>query len=165
MQDFAAKEHLAQQLKVIVVDDFFLSPLSSKEPFHITGGQLCCVEEVEEFLLQPLGEMGIEAFAKVLHCYKKITTRNGLVLQVGIGLSNNLLKDGKEFLSPASPASCEKKTHLPEPEMEKSFFHLLATFAWLGELNWADGQMQRWHSNIPLAWMELCRMVRVGVQG
>ena len=131
MQDFAAstETYLAQQLKVIVVDDFFLSPLSSMEPFRISGGQLCCVEEVEDFLLQPLVEMGIEAFAKVLHCYKKITTRNGLVLQVGIGLSNNLLKDGKEFLSsPVSPRTCSN-THLPEPEMEKSFFHLLATFA------------------------------------
>lgn len=131
MQDFAAKEHLAKQLKVMVLDDFFLSPLSSKEPFHITGGQLCCVEEVEEFLLQPLGEIGIEAFAKVLHCYKKITTRNGLVLQVGIGLSNDLLKDGKEFLSsPSGPTTRFCQTHRPvEPETEKSFFHLLATFA------------------------------------
>ena len=175
LQDFAASKetYSAQQLKVIVVDDFFLSPLSSMEPFRISGGQLCCVEEVEDFLLQPLVEMGIEAFAKVLRCYKKITTRNGLVLQVGIGLSNNLLKDGKEFLSsPASPRTCSN-THLPEPEMEKSFFHVLATFAWWwvgywadvyrlkGETLWCHSEADYWHSNIG-EWSELCRIVRVG---
>jgi hypothetical protein len=28
--------------------------------------------QVEDYLLQPLGEMGIEASAKVLHCYRKV---------------------------------------------------------------------------------------------
>eukprot|EP00438_Fugacium_kawagutii_P014056 Skav204163 [mRNA] locus=scaffold903:340726:345085:+ [translate_table: standard] len=84
---------------------------------------------VEDFLVQPLEDMGIDAAAKVLHCYRKVVA-NGMVLQVGIGLSNNLLKDGKSFLSDSSPeAATEKSQRLAEPQIEKSFFQLLATFA------------------------------------
>lgn len=55
-----------------------------------------------------------------------------MVLQVGIGLSNILLKDGKRFLADSSPvAATIEKTHqrLAEPQIEKSFFQLFATFA------------------------------------
>eukprot|EP00435_Cladocopium_sp_Y103_P067724 s131_g30.t1 len=97
LQDFACANLCGAELKVIVVDDFFLSPLSYADPFRITNGELHTLEEVEDFLLQPLSDMGVEASAKVLHCYRKVTTTNGLVLQVGMGLSNGLLKDAKEF--------------------------------------------------------------------
>lgn len=137
LQDFAGANLCgAGELKVIVVDDFFLSPLSYADPFRITGapgvpgGELHTLEEVEDYLLQPLGEMGIEASAKVLHCYRKVVTTNGLVLQVGMGLSNGLLKDAKEFLSnPNSPEAMKKPPPYREPPIEKSFFQLLATFA------------------------------------
>lgn len=130
LQDFAAANLCGGgELKVIVVDDFFLSPLSYADPFRITGGDLHTLEEVEDFLLQPLDEMGIEASAKVLHCYRKVTTSNGLVLQVGMGLSNGLLKDAKEFLSNPNSPEAMKPPPYREPPIEKSFFHLLATFA------------------------------------
>lgn len=130
LQDFACANLCGAELKVIVVDDFFLSPLSYADPFRITNGELHTLEEVEDFLLQPLSDMGVEASAKVLHCYRKVTTTNGLVLQVGMGLSNGLLKDAKEFLSnPNSPEAIKKPPVYREPPIEKSFFHLLATFA------------------------------------
>ena len=71
LQDFATETSISQ-LKVIVVDDFFLSPLSYADPFRIHGTELRTLEEVEDYLLQPLEKVGVEATAKVLHCYRKV---------------------------------------------------------------------------------------------
>lgn len=53
---------------------------------------------------------------------RQVVTTNGLVLQVGMGLSNGLLKDAKEFLSnPNSPEAAAMKKPPPnirEPPIE-----------------------------------------------
>ena len=77
---------------------------------------------------------------RILHCYDEVTTASGLVLQVGIGLSSDLLMEAMDFLLNSQcetegsdePDSLSLKDHLKdstEGGMEKSFFHLLATFA------------------------------------
>ena len=50
---------------------------------------------------------------------RQVVTTNGLVLQVGMGLSNGLLKDAKEFLSnPNSPEAMKKPPPYREPPIE-----------------------------------------------
>ena len=48
----------------------------------------------------------------------QVTTSNGLVLQVGMGLSNGLLKDAKEFLSNPNSPEAMKPPPYREPPIE-----------------------------------------------
>eukprot|EP00913_Durusdinium_trenchii_P003158 g2919.t1 len=105
LQEFGQESRVAAELKIIVVDDFFLSPLSKVDPFVCGSHRLCCLDEAEDYLLEPLDALGIDASCKILHCYDEVVTNSGLVLQVGTGLSSDLLKEAKQFLLPPSESS------------------------------------------------------------
>eukprot|EP00437_Effrenium_voratum_P042155 CAMPEP_0181485086 /NCGR_PEP_ID=MMETSP1110-20121109/46364_1 /TAXON_ID=174948 /ORGANISM="Symbiodinium sp., Strain CCMP421" /LENGTH=296 /DNA_ID=CAMNT_0023611035 /DNA_START=1 /DNA_END=887 /DNA_ORIENTATION=+ len=100
------EEHrLAEEVKVIVIDDFFLSPLSAFSPFVCGVTRVCSTWEAEGYLQEQLEKLGILASVKILHCYAEFTTKNGLILQVGTGLSSDLLKEAKLFLE--QPVECD----------------------------------------------------------
>lgn len=83
-----------RMLRVLVVDDFHCSPLNS---WMCNGTRISSVEEAEKYLERFIPATTVPAI-KLLHTYDEWTTTDGLLMQVGSGLTMKHLNRGLEFL-------------------------------------------------------------------
>jgi len=111
LSEFAQKDLLAADCKVIVLDDFFLSPIAGWE---CGSSRISDVMEAEAYLAEAVTSYTHAVGVKILHCYAEIAT-GGFSLQVGIGLSGSLLEEAKQFLNPLTSCHVESAELVKPP--------------------------------------------------
>jgi len=128
LSDFAQKDRFTANVKVVVIDDFFLSPISG---WDCGDTSIESVADAEAYLTSGMESSDLTAEVKILHCYEELAT-GGYRLQVGTGLSRNLLADAFEFLKPkdaVSPVHLQgpgEKVIVKEGAKKSSFFQVVA---------------------------------------
>jgi len=108
------RANLAAKLRILVLEDFFISALSG---LSCQGFAIDSVGAVEEYLLSRTGS-GCSTSVRVVHTYEELTGEDGLPLAIGCGLTMKCFLHALEFLGSPPGAGVEDSLRAGEYESE-----------------------------------------------
>lgn len=151
LAELCSKGQVANELRVLVLEDFFISAMNG---WLCGGKEMDSVSAAEEYLAKRAMNVasGPTVSVKLYHCYDEITTNSGVSMRVGKGFSDKFLTEAKAFIvdgaakpvgrSLTEESSCSTRAsdggetppcaesvpavHRSSKEREKSFFKRLS---------------------------------------
>jgi len=116
----AAAAAEAGRLRMLVLEDFFISPLGS---WSLDGRLMDSSEAVEEYIRSRVpSASAARVSVRLIHTYTEWSTDDGMLLRCGVGISLADLQRSKEFLVSDAAESSEHEgleaANSPKPKLE-----------------------------------------------